>query len=391
MSRRDDRQQVPPTDLSRVRPGQTVTLHPQSPLYKGQYECSVLETTPERVRVSMPMEAGKLVLVPVGTTVYAHVKLDGELFRFEAQITDRRGGAERSLVLSLPPEPPAYLTPRDEEAACRVIAITSGKGGVGKTAFALNLGAALASAGRRVCLIDGDLGTANIDVLLNMTPRYNLAHVIAGAKNIFEVLLEGPHGLVVLPGGSGLQELTTLDGRRFEKLQAEFRRLEQYADVLLIDTGSGLSRAVTNFVQAADETIIVTTPEPHAITDAYALMKVATQDDEAVRFRLVVNRVQQAREARDIARKMIFAGKRFLEVRIEFLGYVVDDPNVGAAIRRRQDLLTAYPNSAATENVGRIATRLLSGETETPHPAGEGDAAGPRRTFLQRFRDLFAR
>lgn len=398
MSHRTDDNQTLLADWTSLEPGRSVTLRPQSSLHKGDYDCSVLEMAADRLRVTMPMENGKLVLVPVGTIVSIEAQTPAGTVNVRAQVIDRRGGRQRSLVLGPEPRPPGYLKLGPAAATCRTIAVTSGKGGVGKTAFTINIATALAELGQRVCIIDGDLGTANVDVLLNMTPRYNLAHVISGEKDIFDVLVQGPHGLVVLPGGSGLQELTALDDRQFGKLLGQFHRLERYADVILLDTGSGLSRAVTNFIQAADEAIILTTPEPHAITDAYALIKVASRDHADLKLRLVVNRVQDEAEAREIARKMMFASQRFLETDMRFLGHIVDDQSVSRAIRQQQDLLSAQPKSRAASCIRTIAQTLV-GEMSMARgedvDAAEAVAApperSPTRSFLHRIRQLFAR
>lgn len=379
------------TDWTALEPGRSVTLRAHSSLHKGDYECAVLDRTADRLRVSMPMENGKLVLVPVGTIVSVEGRTPAGIVSVRAQVVDRRSGRERSLLLGPEPKPPEYLQARSGPALCRTIAVTSGKGGVGKTALAVNLGVALAALGRRVCVVDADLGTANVDVLLNMTPRWNLSHVISGEKNIFDVLVQGPRGLVVLPGGSGLQELTALDDRRFGKLLAQFHQLERFVDVMLLDTGSGLAKSVTNFVHAADETILVTTPEPHAITDAYALIKVASQRPGPLRLRLMVNRAQDEGEARDIARKMSFASRKFLDTELDYLGWVVEDAAVGRAIRRQQDLLTAAPRSRAAGCVQAIAAALhreLSGEDGAAFADAEAEV---RPSFLHRIRRLFAR
>lgn len=386
------------TGWSHLEPGQSVIVRAQSPLYKGEYVCSVLERTGERLRISMPMDNGRLVLVPVGTIVTLAIDTPAGPVQVRAQVVDRRAGRERSLLLGPEPQPPRYLQAAESSAPGRTIAVTSGKGGVGKTVFAINLGLALAELGKRVCIIDGDLGTANVDVLLNLTPHYNLAHVIAGEKNIFEVVMQGPDNLIVLPGGSGLQELTWLDERQFGKLLAQFSQLERYVDVMLLDTGSGLSRSVTNFVRAADETIIVTTPEPHAITDAYALIKVSSQDHPNLTLQLVVNRVQDEAEAREIARKMTFASQQFLETDLRFLGHVVEDQSVGKSVRMQQALLSALPRSRAAACVRAIAYRLAHGvESAGDAAAGNGEsgpasrAARGRQPFLQRVRHLFSR
>lgn len=385
-------------DWPHLQPGQSVTLRAQSPLYKGEYACTVLERTDDRLRISMPLENGRLVLVPVGTIVTIEVDTPAGPASLRAQVLDRRGGRDRSLLLGPEPQPPGYLGTGERTAPCRTIAVTSGKGGVGKTVLTINLAIALAELGKRVCIVDGDLGTANVDVLLNLTPHYNLAHVVAGEKNIFDVLMQGPKDLIVLPGGSGFQELTALDDRQFGKLLVQFQQLERYVDIMLLDTGSGLARSVTNFVQAADETVVVTTPEPHAITDAYALIKVASKDRPNLKLHLVVNRVHDEAEAREIARKMTFASQRFLETDLRFLGHVVEDPSVGKAVRLQQDLFSVLPRSRAAVCVRAIAQRLVQEEgtagEEVSADNGHGTpaaAAVRRPSFLQRVRRLLSR
>lgn len=383
---REDPQPTVLTDWALLERGQPITLRAESPLHKGVYHCSVLESSPNRLRITMPMEDGKLILVPVGTPVRVEGQTPQGSLSIEARVLDRQGGSTRSLLLGPLPEPPGHLEQRPAAAPARTIAVTSGKGGVGKTALVVNLGVALAALGQRVCVVDVDLGTANVDVILNLAPRWNLAHVIAGDKDIFEVLVEGPGGLVVLPGGSGLQELTALDDRQFGKLRSQFRQLERYADVLLLDTGSGLSRAVTHFILAADEAVIITTPEPHAVTDAYALLKVLSQYDAKLPIHLLVNRVRDEAEARAIARKMIFAGQRFLGVEMAYLGHLSEDPAVTQSIRRQQDLLSAFPRSRAAHEVRQLAVGLL--------PRDEGQAPMPAqgyRSLVQRLRQLFSR
>lgn len=383
---RDDAPPTAVTDWAVLQPGQPVTLRADSPLHKGVYACSVLEASADRLRVSMPMDQGKIVLVPVGTPVLVQGETPHGPLAIQARVIDRQGGSARSLLLGPLPQPPRYLGRRQPGTPTRTIAITSGKGGVGKTALVVNLAVALSELGQRVCVIDGDLGTANVDIILNLAPRWNLAHVISGEKDIYDVLVEGPAGVVILPGGSGLQELTALDDRQFAKLRNQFTRLERYTDILILDTGSGLSRSVTNFILAADETLMVTTPEPHAITDAYALLKVLAQYGPQQPIRLVVNRVRDAREAQDIARKMLFASQRFLGVELAFLGHVSEDPVVGTAIRRQQDLLSWAPRSRAAEDIRRLASALLEAGGGPPP-----DAAPRPRSLVQRLRSLFGR
>lgn len=366
---------------------QQVTFRTDSPLHAGVYECRVLEASPTTLRVSMPTDKGKLVFVPVGTGVDLEVVMQDEVHSFRALVVERRGGEDRSLLLRRSDD-----VVEKEQKTCKTIAVTSGKGGVGKTAFVVNLGTALVEAGYTVCVIDADLGTANVDVLLDVTPTYNLSHVLFGQKRILEVLIEGPAGLILLPGGSGLQSLTELSERRYRRLYDEFKLLEQFADIILLDTGSGLGRAVTRFVAAADESIIVTTPEPHAIVDAYALMKVMAQNGLSRRLRLIVNKVYDEDEGQAIADKMTFASEKFLSTKIDYLGCIAEDGAVGRSVRARQPLLLISPSSPAARDIRQIAYHLMNDFTVNRRE--NRSSKNIRRetlSFVQRLRTLFDR
>lgn len=365
--------------LSMLGPGQHVTMETGSSIYKGPYDSHILRADEEGVRVAVPMEEGKLVLLPVGTRVKLVAETPVGKVTFDTEIKDRRGGRDRSLLLT-PPPPPGIEELRNRSTV-PIIAVSSGKGGVGKTTFVVNLAIALSRLGKRVCVIDADLGTANVDVVLNISAPYNLAHVVRGEKHMLEVVVEGPEGLVLLPGGSGFQELTTLEEGHLNTLIEQFQELEAYADIILLDTGSGLSPNVTNFVLAAGDAILVTTPEPHAITDAYALIKVLSGHGLMDDMRLVVNRVTNAREAEDIGRKMAFASKRFLQVELKMLGYVLDDAAVSRSIRKQTALLVEEPRSKASQQIMSIAEKVVGMEQIVEKPRG---AQG----FLQRMRRL---
>lgn len=366
--------------LSMLGPGQGVVLETGSAIYRGPYESHILEVSDEGVRIASPMDHGKLVLLPVGThvTVTAHTPVGS--VTFESAIVDRTGGRNRSLLLAAPPPPGVEeVTPARNVP---VIAVSSGKGGVGKTTVVVNLGIALCRLGKRVCLIDGDLGTANVDVLINVSSRYNMAHVVRGERHMLEVVVEGPEGLIVLPGGSGLQELTTLDDETFGMILSQFRELEEYADVILVDTGSGLSPSVTNFIIAATESVLVTTPEPHSITDCYALIKVISSKGQTGPLRLVVNRAQSDAEAADVSRKMTFASKRFLQTDLTVLGHISEDPVVPRSVRRQVPFMLSDPRSTASMQINAIAQKIV-GQDEVPVRQ-----AGGAQGFLRRMRRL---
>lgn len=366
-------------DLSRLlEPGQRVQLETGSAIYRGPYESSVLSADGEGLRVAVPMENGKLVLIPVGTRIVVRSETGSGPIAFETVVVDRTGGRNRSLLLRRP-EPPGA---REREAgSVPFIAVSSGKGGVGKTTLAVNLGIALARLGKRVCVIDGDLGTANVDVLLNLATPYNLAHVIHGEKHMLEVVVEGPEGMIVLPGGSGLQELTVLSESKFNALLRQFQQLEAYADVILIDTGTGLSPNVTKFIMASDEAILITTPEPHAITDCYALIKVLASGGSSTPLHLVINRVQSDLEAEDIAQKMVFASRRFLHTDLKVLGHIVEDQAVIRSIRRQVPLMLEHARSRPAQQISQIAERVVGIEKEAVQQGGA-------RAFFERMRRL---
>lgn len=369
--------------LSMLGPGQSVSLETGSPIYKGPYQSHILAVDAESVRIAAPMDQGKLVLIPVGTHVTVVADTPVGSVSFDSAIINRTAGRNRSLVLKAPQIPESEITP--EERIVPFIAVSSGKGGVGKTTFVVNLALALRRLGRRVCVVDGDLGTANVDVLLNITSKHNLAHVVRGERHMLEVVTEGPEGLIILPGGSGFQELTTLDERKFQSLLHQFHELAAYTDLVLIDTGSGLSPSVTNFLRAADENILLTTPEPHAITDCYALIKVLALKGHQVPLKLVVNRAESETEAAEVSRKMRFASRRFLHVDLDALGYIVEDGAVGRSIRRQDPLLIAEPRSRAALQIEKIAQRMVGA------PPATAAAATSPGGFLERMRRLIGR
>ncbi len=251
----------------------------------------------------------------------------------------------------------------------RIIAVTSGKGGVGKTNFTINFALALMSYGQRVLILDADLGLANIDVVLGINPRYTLYNVLKGEKNIQDIILSGPQGLQIIAGGSGMQELANLRRWQVEQFIAKFEELEGIADILIIDTAAGLSRNVMSFVLAADEVIVITTPEPTAITDAYGLVKAMTSKRKNGVVHLVVNKVEDAQEADITASKLKIVAEKFLKLNIGHLGFILDDPSVSRAVKSQEPFLLKYPKSSAAECILRLAAQMLDQEFQT-EPGG---------------------
>ena len=246
----------------------------------------------------------------------------------------------------------------------RIIAVTSGKGGVGKTNFILNCGIALKKIGYRVLIIDADFGLANIDVMLGITPKYNLFHVIDGKRKIQDVITEGPCGIKFISGGSGIWELINLSSHKLEEFMVMLEGLDNIADIILIDTGAGVSERILKMVLAANEVIIITTPEPTAITDAYALVKSAVSINRDVTFRLVINRAENQREANAVMDNFINVSNKFLDVKLQPLGYILYDDSVMKSTKQQKPFVIEYPKSQAAKQLNDIAYALTSSDIE---------------------------
>ncbi len=266
----------------------------------------------------------------------------------------------------------SLIKPRDysiRQQGIRVISVTSGKGGVGKTNIAANLAYLLSRLNKKTLVLDADVGLANIDVILGINSQYNLYHVLKGEKSLSETLINGPGGIKVLPSASGIPEMTDLS--RGEKLTLidELNTLNEALDFMIIDTGAGISSNVMYFNMAAKEIIVVTSPEPTALTDAYALIKVLYQRHAKKRFRLLVNMARNPSEAKEIYERLSQATGHFLNLTIEYLGYVLLDEKVKDAIRQQKAFAEVYPNCSATKCLAKIADKLSS-ETQEEDESG---------------------
>lgn len=245
----------------------------------------------------------------------------------------------------------------------RVIAVTSGKGGVGKTNIAVNLGIALSKIGEKVLLVDADLGLANVDVVLGIIPQYNLGHVILGERKIEDVIINGPLGLKIVASGSGIAKLANLSERGLEQCLGHLNEIEKFTDIMIIDTGAGLSRNVMKFVLAASEVIIVTTPEPTAITDAYGLIKVVASNAHNKPIWLLVNMVKNESEGNQVVDRLVTVAKKFIGIELEQIGFIPLDPVVSKAVKEQQPFFISHPRSAASLSINQIAEQLVKGET----------------------------
>lgn len=260
-----------------------------------------------------------------------------------------------------------------EQMQPRVICITSGKGGVGKTNFTLNLAIALSQQNKRVVIIDADLGLANIDVVMGVLPKYSLLDVINGNKTLKEVVIQGPNGIKIVSGGSGILDLIDMSGEKLKDLIEKFNELNQMADIILIDTGAGLSKSVLSFVLAAQEVIVVCTPEPTAVTDAYAMIKTIGLKDSNKCLSLLVNRVESIKEGKMTFEKLQNVSSRFLNIKLEKLGYLSEDIHVSRSVKLQKPFLLQYPRSVVSKNIEIIAQRLLDKDVPVD---SSGDAKG---------------
>jgi flagellar biosynthesis protein FlhG len=269
-----------------------------------------------------------------------------------------------------------------DSRATRVITVTSGKGGVGKSNFTLNFALTLQSRGYRVLVFDADIGLANIDVLMGVSSKYSLYHLLKKEKTIWEIIQNGPNDLQFIAGGSGFNDLLRLTEEELDYFAKQVNELNGYVDFIIFDTGAGLSKETLKFILAAEETFVVTTPEPTSITDAYAIIKMVNSMGHQIPFRLVINRVTDLREGKQTADKISLVAKKFLQIDIPTLGYVDDDSNVSKAVKRQIPFTIAFPNTAASKGIQLLADRFIAGHTQ-----GESTSSGIKG-FLNRMINL---
>ncbi|SJZ38020.1 P-loop NTPase [Selenihalanaerobacter shriftii] len=334
---------------------QIIELDAESKYFKEVYKSQVLEIDSNHLVISIPYQEKQPILLGVGTKIEVTAKRIGKDSKFKSEIIDRDLDQEIFKIIK-PDGISRNKRQYSKENMAKVIAVTSGKGGVGKSTFVSNLAVALAQNDKRVSVIDADLGTANLDILLNINAEYNLGDVIDGRKALIEVVEEGPEGVVLVPGGSGFQALTKLEEVQFSKLISSFNQLDEYSDLILIDTAAGVSENVTNFLLAADETIVVTTPEPHCIIDAYSIIKVASNLEKDIKIKLVVNKADDKEEATKVANKMKQVVKEYIGLDIDFIGYIAMDLNVLKAIKKKELLLLSHPRSKASKGIKDIVS-----------------------------------
>jgi len=242
----------------------------------------------------------------------------------------------------------------------RVIGVTSGKGGVGKSNVAANLAVLAARTGLRVLVLDADLGLANVEILYGLKPRYHLGHLLEGDIPVREILADGPEGVKVLPAGHGLQTLTRLDDAQRMRLVAAVDQLEEDFDVIFVDVGAGIGDNVLFFIGAAQEALLVVSPEPTSLTDAYATLKVLCQEGGVRFFNVVVNQAPNEIAAKDIFDKLSTVVGKFLGAKLRWLGWLPRDENVHRAVMSQKPLVGLFPSSPATRALAGVADTLFN-------------------------------
>ncbi|WP_281174020.1 MinD/ParA family protein [Methylomicrobium agile] len=240
----------------------------------------------------------------------------------------------------------------------KVIAVASGKGGVGKTNVSVNVAVALAKKGRRVALLDADMGLANVDILLGIYPKFNLAHVLSGEKSMNEIMVEGPMGLKVIPGSSGIQKMSELTTLEQAALIRAFSEIDQEMDVLIVDTAAGISASVINFVRACQEVMVVICDEPTSLTDAYAFIKLLNRDYTVSDFNVIANMVQTGEQGRKLFQKLCKVTDAYLDVNLQFIGSIPYDLTLRKSVQQQSPVVLEYPKSDISLAITEIAEKI---------------------------------
>lgn len=350
------RQMIVSLGQGNQEPGVKAKIHILEGFYQGSYETLRLRIENNLMVLATPKRNNRIIFVAEGTPVRIE---DPEYHQFESSVQHRNFEGIPSLFIPIP----AVVKDSEEKGILlntrkRVAIVASGKGGVGKTTFSVNVSLALTQLGYRVTLLDADLGLANVDVMLGINPRYNLSHVLRGEKKIRDIMHQ-EYGLNIVAGGSGIPELFMLDDNDIAVCVEALAELETMTDILIIDSGAGISPQLLSFVDAADDVIVVCTPEPTSLTDAYALIKVCSSSTRKDII-CVVNRAKDETDAKSTFRKLAITADRFLGIKLRLLGWIPDDPTVTKAIREQRPVVAQFPKSPAARSIRQLADKWIN-------------------------------
>lgn len=344
--------------LDNIQPGQIISLTTNSSFYKNVYESTVISVEKDILCIGMPLFKGLFMPLNVGFIINLSIHTGFDDISFTTEVLYRNVQEHRLYV-----RVPANKQDSDGKTrikSCKFVTITSGKGGVGKTSFIINYAISLSKLGKKVVLFDADLGMANVDVLLKTTTRFNIIDVIEGQKGMNEVISEAPGGISIIAGGSGMQKLASLTQAQYNRITSGFSYLESHFDYVLIDTGAGLSKNVTNFVLSSDETIILTTPEPHAITDAYSIIKVILEENRDIALKLIINKCETPAEGTEVLRRISGVVKNFLNYSLISLGYIPESKAVSRSIKDQLPFVLSNPSSDVSKSVRELAEKEIN-------------------------------
>ncbi|NLI93994.1 MAG: MinD/ParA family protein [Peptococcaceae bacterium] len=340
--------------------GQKINFATDSELYHDIYVTEIKKVYPDRLELALTLHKGYLLLIPIGTGIRWLLPDSSKVYI--SKVISRQP-AQQTWSVTIP-------TGNKQEKKSRVMAIGSGKGGVGKTTLAINLSLALSELGKRVIILDADIGMANVELLLKLNTPLNLTNVLKGECNLRDILTPGPSGIKLLPGSSGISSLTNLNAIQFNRIISGFADLEDECDIFMIDTGAGISEVVLKFLEAADDLMLITTTEPHALMDTYGLTKALAYRNADLKPQLIINRCETESEALKCSETFNKAASKFLKLEPELIGWIYDDKRVTKSLKSQKPLYLTHPTSEYSVQVSTIAKKLTGKKLVQDRPSG---------------------